>query len=66
MVVRLLELDGRWLASAMTPQGPTLGCGLSAFEALWIALHPYERVIGELLSSMPALRDGTDSSGDSI
>ena len=52
--VRLLEVNGRWIASADTPDGPSLGCGTDAFEALWQALEPFESVVGELLASLPA------------
>ena len=51
--VRLLELNGRWIASADTAGGPTLGCGSDAFEALWQALQPFDAAIGELLASLP-------------
>ena len=51
--VRIIELNGRWLASADTPDGPTLGCGETSFEALWSALKPYEVFIGDLLATMP-------------
>ena len=46
--------NGRWIASADTPDGPSLGCGTDAFEALWQALEPFEGVVGELLASLPA------------
>ena len=52
--VRLLEVNGRWIGSADTPDGPSLGCGTDAFEALWQALEPFESVVGELLASLPA------------
>jgi hypothetical protein len=51
--VRLLEVNGRWIASADTSAGPTLGRGTAALEALWEALAPYDGVIGELLASLP-------------
>ena len=51
--VRLLAVNGRWIASADTLDGPTLGCGTVAFEALWQALQPFEGVVGELLASLP-------------
>ena len=51
--VRLLEVNGRWIASADTLDGPTLGCGTDAFEALWQALAPFDRVVGDLLASLP-------------
>ncbi|MGH2483384.1 MAG: hypothetical protein ACRDE9_02875 [Candidatus Limnocylindria bacterium] len=49
--VRLREFNGRWLASADTPEGPSLGWGMSAVGALWMALEPFEGVIEELLAS---------------
>lgn len=51
--VRLLEVNGRWIASADTVDGPSLGCGTSAFAALWEALQPFYGVVGELLASLP-------------
>jgi hypothetical protein len=56
--VRLLEIDGRWISSADAVDGPTLGCGTTALDALWQALQPFDGVIGDLLSSLP-LSDGT-------
>ena len=51
--VRLLEVNGRWIASADTDDGPSLGCGTDAFAALWQALEPFVDVVGELLASLP-------------
>lgn len=50
--VCLLEVNGRWIATADTPGGRTLGTGMSSLEALWGALDPFHDVIGELLASM--------------
>lgn len=50
--VRLREFNGRWVASADTPDGPTLGWGMSAVDALWMALEPFDGVIEELLASL--------------
>jgi hypothetical protein len=50
--VRLREFNGRWLASADTPRGPTIGWGMSAIGALWMALEPFDGVIEELLASL--------------
>ena len=55
--VRLLEVNGRWIASADTTDGPTLGCGTDSFAALWQALEPFAGVVGDLLASMPADAD---------
>jgi hypothetical protein len=52
--VRLREFNGRWIASADTVRGPTLGCGTTAFEAVWEALAPFGGLIGPLLASLPA------------
>jgi hypothetical protein len=51
--VRLARLNGRWLASADTPDGPSLGCGMTAREALRSALEPFHGMIDELLISRP-------------
>ena len=59
--VRMLEVNGRWIASADTRDGPSLGCGAGPFEALWGALEPFDGAIDELLASMPAI-EGTESS----
>jgi hypothetical protein len=52
--VRLLEVNGRWIGSADATDGPTVGCGATAFEAMWQALAPFDGVIDELLASTPA------------
>lgn len=39
--VRLLEINGRWIASADTPDGPSLGVGELAVEAIEGALQPF-------------------------
>ncbi len=51
--VRLLEINGRWIASADTPDGPSLGLGDLALEAIEQALEPFEGVVDELLASVP-------------
>ncbi len=56
--VRLLEVNGRWIGSADTVDGPSLGCGMTSFEALWQALEPFDGVIGELLASLPSRDTG--------
>jgi hypothetical protein len=50
--VCLLEVNGRWIASADARNGRTLGTGTSSLEALWGALEPYDDVIGELIASI--------------
>ena len=51
--VRLYQLNGRWLASADSPGGPTLRTGFSPLAALTEALEPFEGSIGQLLESAP-------------
>jgi hypothetical protein len=51
--VRLLEINGRWIASADTPEGPSLGLGKGAIEAVEHALEPFDGIVDELLESLP-------------
>ncbi len=51
--VRLREFNGRWIASADTPDGPSLGLGERAIEAIEGALEPFEGIADELLASLP-------------
>lgn len=50
--VRLRDFNGRWIASADTPNGPTLGLGFGAVEALEAALDPFAGAVDELLASL--------------
>lgn len=50
--VRLREFNGRWMASADTPDGPSLGWGMSAVSAIRMALEPFDGVIDELVASL--------------
>jgi hypothetical protein len=51
--VRLLEINGRWIASADTPDGPSLGLGESAMVAIEMALQPFDGIVDDLLASIP-------------
>ena len=51
--VRLVMLDGRWIASADTPDGPTVGLGGYPVEAVAKALTPFHGVVDELLKTVP-------------
>lgn len=51
--VRVRELNGRYIASADTRDGPTLGIGLDAIDAIGNALAPFDGLIDELLASLP-------------
>jgi hypothetical protein len=50
--VRLLEINGRWIASADTPDGPSLGLGDEPMPAIEGALEPYHGIADELLASL--------------
>jgi hypothetical protein len=56
--VRLLEVNGRWIASADTPDGPSLGLGERAIEAIEDALEPFEGIVSELLATVPGTLRG--------
>lgn len=51
--VRLREINGRWIASADTPDGPSLGLGEQEMQAIEEALRPFEGIVNELLASVP-------------
>ena len=51
--VRLVEINGRWIASADTVSGPSLGLGKGAIEAVEHALEPFEPLVDELMASLP-------------
>ncbi|MEA2652320.1 MAG: hypothetical protein QOI85_2041 [Chloroflexota bacterium] len=51
--VRLSNVGGRWLASADTPYGPSLGLGCMPEEALIEALEPFMAIVDELMASVP-------------
>jgi hypothetical protein len=50
--IRLREMNGRWIASADTPDGPSLGLGLGAIEAIEAALEPFAELVDELIASL--------------
>jgi len=54
--VRLREINGRWIASADTPDGPSLGLSERAIHAVEQALEPFEGMADELLASVPGAR----------
>ncbi len=51
--VRLRGFESRWIASADTPDGPTVGLGRYPIEALAHALEPFDGMVDELLASVP-------------
>jgi hypothetical protein len=56
--VRLHEIEGRWIASADTPDGPSLGLGELALQASEQALQPFDGIVNELFASVPDARIG--------
>ncbi len=50
---RLASINSRWIASADTPYGPSLGLAWTPRLALRRALEPFEGVIDELLATAP-------------
>jgi hypothetical protein len=56
--VRLTEIKRRWIASADTPDGPSLGLGERAIEAIENALEPFEGILDELLATVPDALSG--------
>jgi hypothetical protein len=50
---RLARINGSWIASVDTPEGPTLAVGVTAVDALAGALEPFDGLIEELLESVP-------------
>jgi hypothetical protein len=51
--VRVAGINGRWLASADSPDGVTLGLGRTPRQALIRALKPFEGLIDDLLDTAP-------------
>ena len=51
--MRLAEINGKWIASADTPDGASLGLGKGVIEAVEHALEPFEGIVDELLASLP-------------
>jgi hypothetical protein len=51
--VRLRELNGRFIASADTPNGPSLGVGGGVTEAIRAALEPFGDAVQDLMASLP-------------
>src|SRR5205814_1465555 len=51
--MRLTAVEARWLASADTPDGPSVGTGGTPLDALVEALEPFDGAIHELLACLP-------------
>lgn len=51
--VRVAGINGRWIASADAPNGPSLGLGWTPRQALTRSLEPFPGVIDDLLATAP-------------
>lgn len=51
--VRVAGMNGRWMASADAPDGPSLGLGWTPRQALTRALEPFDGMIEDLLETAP-------------
>lgn len=51
--IRVAGINDRWIASADTPHGPSLGLGFTPLRALRLALEPFDGVVDELLQTAP-------------
>lgn len=52
--LRLVHANRRWIAVAVTPDGPSMGWGPRWFNAAIMALQPFDGRIVELLRSAPS------------
>jgi len=53
--VRVACINGRWIASADAPDGPSLGMAFTPQRALRLALEPFEGVVDELMRTAPSV-----------
>jgi hypothetical protein len=51
--MRVAGMNGRWIASVDTPDGPSLGLAFTPRRALLLALEPFEGAVAELLATAP-------------
>jgi hypothetical protein len=51
--VRVSEFNGRFIASADTPHGPSLGTGVNVVRAVEAALQPFNGAVEDLMASLP-------------
>ena len=52
--VRLRNIRGRWIASADTPDGPSVGVSFFPMDALRAALRPFDGLVEELMQTAPS------------
>jgi hypothetical protein len=52
--VRLRQIRGRWIASADSPDGPSVGVSWFPADALRAALQPFHGMVDELMDTAPS------------
>ena len=51
--VRLRQIRGRWICSADTPDGPSVGVSFFPRDALMAALQPFHGLVDDLMETAP-------------
>jgi hypothetical protein len=51
--VRLAAINGRWIASADTPEGPSVGLAFTPRRVLIRAVEPFDSAIPDLVATAP-------------
>lgn len=52
VTVRVREFNGRWIASADTDKGPSLGLARDRLAAIYMALDPFQPRIDQALDAI--------------
>ena len=52
VIVRVRRLNDRWIASADTPAGPSLGLARDRLAAIYMALDPFQPRIDHVLDTI--------------
>lgn len=59
VIVRVREFNGRWLASADTANGPSIGMARDRLAAIYMALDPFQPGIDRALDGIVAVEGET-------
>jgi hypothetical protein len=62
VIVRVREFNGRWIASADTPVGPSLGLARDRLAAIYMALDPFQPRIDDVLDTIVLVASETCAS----
>ena len=52
VLVRVSCINGRWLASADTPHGPSVGLGRDRLAAIYVAVDAYQPEVDAVLDAL--------------